>query len=165
MKKSFVRRSLNRILALVARFAPGATTLRPFLHKLRGVRIVGQVFIGDDVYLENEYPECIEIHEGAQICLRSTLIAHTRGSGRIVIEKDAFIGAHALLSTTVGNTLVIGEGAVVVAATVVTASIPPRTLFGSAKAKALGKVTIPFTINTPYRTFLSGIRPLDQGKR
>ena len=46
----------------MARFLPGSTSLRPFLHKLRGVRIQGDVFIGDDVYIENEYPECIEIH-------------------------------------------------------------------------------------------------------
>ena len=59
-KKNLLRRIANRILGLVARWAPGATTVRPFLHRLRGVRITGRVFIGDDVYMENEYPECIE---------------------------------------------------------------------------------------------------------
>ena len=97
MKKSVVRRVFNRILGVLARFAPGATSLRPFLHRLRGVRITGRVFIGDDVYVENEYPECIELHDGAQICLRSILIAHTRGSGRIVIGKDAFVGTNCVL--------------------------------------------------------------------
>ena len=92
MNKTALRRVLNRVLGMVARFAPGATSLRPFLHKLRGVRITGRVFIGDDVYLENEYPEFIELREGAQICVRSILITHTRGPGRIIVGKDAFLG-------------------------------------------------------------------------
>ena len=162
MKKSFTRRAANRMLALIARFAPGATSLRPRLHRLRGVQITGKVFIGDDVYLENEYPDRIEIHDGAQICLRSILIAHTRGPGRIVIGKDVFVGAGSLLSAAVGETLTIGEGAVIVAGSVVTSSVPAHTLFGNQKAKPLGKVTIPFTMETSYRKFLSGIRPLDK---
>jgi acetyltransferase-like isoleucine patch superfamily enzyme len=162
MKKSLVRKLSNRILALIARFSPGATSLRPFLHKLRGVRITGKVFIGDDVYLENEYPECIEIHDGAQIALRSTLIAHTRGPGRIVIGKDVFIGANSLISVTAGDTLNIGEGSVIVALSVVASSVPSHTLFGNQKARALGKVTIPLTMTTSYRKFLSGLRPLDK---
>ena len=70
--KSIIRGSANRILHLIARFGPGATTFRPYLHKLRGVKIYGNVFIGDDVYLENEYPEAVEIHDGAGIALRET---------------------------------------------------------------------------------------------
>lgn len=162
MKKSLFRRSANRILALIARFAPGSTSVRPFLHKLRGVRIYGHVFIGDDVYLENEYPECIEIHDGAQICLRSILIAHTRGPGRIVIEKDVFIGANALISVSVGETVTIGEGSVIAASSIVSSSVPSHALFGSQKSRVLGKVTVPFTMNTSHREFISGLRPLDK---
>ena len=162
MKKSFVRHGTNRVLALIARFGPGATSLRPFLHKLRGVQITGRVFIGDDVYLENEYPERIEIHDGAQICLRSTLIAHTRGAGRIVVEKNVFIGANSLLSTSFGETLIVGEGAVIAASSVITANVPSHTLVGMQKAKPLAKLTVPLTMDTPYRKFVSGIRPLDR---
>ena len=77
--KSFARRVCNRLLHQLARSLPGASSLRPFLHRLRGVKIHGKVYIGDDVYLENEYPECIEIHDEVQIGLRTTVIAHTRG--------------------------------------------------------------------------------------
>jgi len=66
MHKSLLRRMINRILHLIAQFAPGSTSFQPFLHKLRGVTIHGRVFIGDQVYLENEYPEMVEIHEGFQ---------------------------------------------------------------------------------------------------
>lgn len=56
-RKTLLRRLLHRMLHILARFLPGAISLGPFLHKLRGVKIEGAVFIGNDVYLENEYPE------------------------------------------------------------------------------------------------------------
>lgn len=160
MKKSAVRRVLNRILGILARFAPGATSFRPFLHKLRGVRISGRVFIGDDVYMENEYPECIEVHDGAQICLRSILIAHTRGSGRIIIEKDAFVGANCVLTAPPGVTVTVGEGAVIATSSVIASDVPAHTLVGSVKAHPLAKATVAFTMQTPYDKFLAGLRPL-----
>lgn len=160
MKKSAARRISNRILGMLARFAPGATSLRPFLHKLRGVRITGRVFIGDDVYLENEYPDCIELHDGAQICLRSILIAHTRGPGRIVIGKDAFVGANSVLVASPGATLTIGEGAVITTSSVVASDVPAHTLVGNEKARPLARATVPLTMETPFDRFLAGLRPL-----
>ena len=62
MKKSLGRRIINRTLHLIAQYSPGATGFRPFIHKLRGVKILGDVFIGDQVYLENEYPHRVELH-------------------------------------------------------------------------------------------------------
>lgn len=144
---------------MLARFSPGATTLRPFLHRLRGVKIKGRVFIGDDVYIENEYPECIELSEGAQICLRSTLIAHTRGPGRIVIGKNAFLGASCVVTAPMGKTLTIGEGAVVTTCAVIASSVPPYTMVGNEKAKRLAIVTVPLAMDTPYESFLAGLRP------
>ena len=160
MSKTIVRRSMNRIIGIVARFVPGATSLRPFLHRLRGVRITGRVFIGDDVYLENEFPECIEIHDGAQIALRSILLAHTRGPGRIVIEKDAFIGANCVVTASPGATLTIGEGAVIATSSVVSGDVPPHTLVGGSKAKPVARVTVPLAMTTSYDDFLGGLRPL-----
>ena len=160
MKKSALRRVWNRILGMLARFAPGATSFRPFLHKLRGVRITGRVFIGDDVYLENEYPECIEVHDGAQICLRSILIAHTRGSGRIVIGKDAFVGANCVLTAPPGVTVTVGEGAVITTSSVIASDVPAHTLVGCEKAKPLALATVAFTMYTPYDRFLAGLKPL-----
>jgi heptaprenylglycerol acetyltransferase len=151
---------VNRVLALLARFLPGATTLRPFLHRLRGVHISGRVFIGDDVYIENEYPECIELDDGAQICLRSILIAHTRGPGRITIGKNAFLGANCVITASPGKILTIGDGAVVSTCSVIGSSVPPYTMVGNEKAKWLARVTVPLTMGTSYHAFLSGLRPL-----
>ena len=164
MKKSVARRVLNRILGMLARFAPGATSFRPFLHKLRGVRITGRVFIGDDVYIENEYPECIEIHDGAQIALRSILIAHTRGPGRIVVERNAFIGANCVVATSPGKILTIGEGAVIATSSVIGSSVRAFTLVGNEKVKTLASVTVPLTIETSFDSFLAGLRPLKRNE-
>lgn len=139
---------------------PGATSFRPFLHRLRGVKISGRVFIGDDVYIENEYPECIELCEGAQICLRSILIAHTRGPGRIVVGKNAFLGANCVVTAPVGRTLTIGEGAVVTTSSAIGANVPAHTMVGNERAKSLATVTVPLAMDTPYEEFLAGLRAL-----
>jgi acetyltransferase-like isoleucine patch superfamily enzyme len=159
-KKSMLRRIANRLLAFAAVCAPGATSLRPFLHRMRGVKITGKVFIGDDVYLENEYPECIELHEGAQICLRSTLVAHMRGPGRIVLAKNAFIGANTVITASPGRTITVGEGAVVTALSVISSDVPAGTLFGMERARPLARATVPLTMETSYEQFMVGLRSL-----
>ena len=160
MEKHIVRRIANRLLAAAARFGPGATSLRPYLHRLRGVRITGRVFVGDDVYIENEYPECVELEDGVQICLRSVLIAHTRAVGRIVIKKNVFVGVGCIIIAVPGRTLTIGEGAVITAASVVSTDVPPGILFGMDKAKPLAQVRVPLTMDTDYERFVAGLRPL-----
>jgi serine acetyltransferase len=157
---SFPRRVSNRVFHVLARFLPGATSLRPFLHRLRGVKVAKGVFIGDEVYLDNEYPEAIELREGALIGLRSTIVAHTRGAGRVVIGKNAVLGAGTLITCSGGQSLEIGEGAVIGAGSVVANSIPPFTLCGSPRVKVLATVTVPFTLETSYQDFLRGLRPL-----
>ncbi len=148
----------NRFLHVLARFLPGATSVRPFLHKLRGVQINGKVFIGDDVYLENEHPDCVEINDEAIVGLRSTLIAHTRGAGKIVIERQAVLGAGCLIICAVGQRLVIGEGSVVGAGSVVTRSVPPRTLCSGPRAEVIAEVTVPLTMEADYNKFVAGLR-------
>jgi acetyltransferase-like isoleucine patch superfamily enzyme len=160
MNKTLPRRMFNRILHLMARFLPGSTNLRPFLHRLRGVKIYGKVFIGDDVYLENEYPECVEIHDGASIGLRSTIVAHTLHPGKIVIEKLAVITTGCLIVCPPRKTLTIGEGAVVSAGSTVQNDIPPYTLCGAPRIKAFAKITVPFTLDVEHEKFTRGLKPI-----
>src|SRR5690242_15104561 len=105
MKKSILRGWVNRWLHLVARLVPLGLPTRVRLHRLRGVAIGSDVFIGDEVYLENEYPECIEIGDGAQISMRAMLLAHTRGPGRIVIGPEAYIGPGCIIIAASGRTV------------------------------------------------------------
>src|SRR5580658_4290116 len=103
MSKGPLKQLIGRILHLMARFVPGSMSLRPSLHRLRGVKIGKNVFIGDEVYLENEYPEQVEIQDGVQISIRVTILAHTRGPGRIILEKDSYIGPHVVVVTSAGK--------------------------------------------------------------
>ncbi len=163
MEKSLFRRGFNRVLHLGARFLPGCVTLRPFLHKLRGVVIRGRVFIGEEVYLENEYPECVEINDGAQIALRATVIAHFRGTGRVVIGKNVWIGPHSIITASrPGQILTLGEGAVVAAGCVVTKDVPPHTLVGGVPARPLAFARVPMTLTTRYEDFQGGLTPVSE---
>ena len=159
-KKSILRRTANRFLHICARVLPGATTVRPLLHRIRGVKIAGGVFIGDEVYLENEYPECIEIHEGVQIGIRTIILAHIRGTGRIVIEKDVWIGPNCVISTSPERELRIGEGAVIGPASVITMSIPAKAFYAPERAKHIANVEVPLTSEVSYSTFLRGLVPI-----
>jgi acetyltransferase-like isoleucine patch superfamily enzyme len=157
-RKSFIRRSINRFLHLAARFGPGAMTLRPFLHKLRGVKINGRVFIGEEVYLENEYPEIIEINDEAQIALRTVIIAHLRGTGRVVIGRKVWIGTGSIIAAGPNQTLMIGDGSVLAAGCVVTKDVPPHTFVGGVPARPIAKVTVPMTVDTNYDDFKNGLQ-------
>ena len=139
---------------------PGCTSVRPFLHKLRGVKIYGTVFIGDQVYLENEYPEMVEIHDGAQIVLRSIIMCHFRGTGRVVIESNAWIGPNCVITAPTGRTLTIGEGSVIAASSVVTRDVPKFTFVGGSPAKPISRITVPMTLHTSYEDFKKGLVPL-----
>jgi len=126
-KKILLRRGANRILHKLSRGAPGSTTLRPALHRLRGVAIGHNVFIGDEVYLENEFPELIEIGDGTAIGLRTVIMAHVGRpdlktgpvSGRVLIGKNVWIGAASFIGSAPGTSVTIGDGAVISACSVI----------------------------------------------
>ena len=144
----------------MARFLPGSTSLRPFLHRLRGVKIHGRVFIGDDVYLENEFPEHVEIRNGAAILLRSTIIAHTNGPGKLTIEENVLIGAGCTVVCSPGQRLTIGHGSVISAGSVVQHSIPAETLCAGPRIQAVARITVPYNLAPSHRDFVRGLKPL-----
>jgi acetyltransferase-like isoleucine patch superfamily enzyme len=151
--------SLNRILHALARIPPGATSLRPALHRLRGVKIGEGVFIGEDVYLQNEYPEAVEIGSGTEIGLRSVLIGHFRGPGRIVIGKDVWVGACTFISSASGRTLTIGDGAVIGACSVITTDVPAKAVVKPPEPLRVGTANLPLPKARSYGHFLLGLRP------
>ena len=160
MKKGRARRVLNRLLHFFARHGPGSTGLRPRLHRLRGVKIGKDVFIGDEVYLENEYPEAVEIQDGVQISVRAMIIAHTRGPGTVVIERDAFIGPNAMIISSGGRMLRIGEGAVIGAGVVVTRDVAPHMYIANDTAKAVATARVPLSKATNIEDFVRGLVPV-----
>lgn len=159
--KFILRRVTNRLFHVLARTCPGATTLRPALHRLRGMKVGRQVFIGDGVYLDNEYPECIEIHDNVQISVQAILIAHTRGPGRLIIERAAFIGPNCVIVCGARRILKIGEGAVIGAGAVVTKSVPPGLFISPPSPEPRSRVGVPLPLAKTMDEFWAGLKPLD----
>jgi acetyltransferase-like isoleucine patch superfamily enzyme len=152
---------LGRLLHRIASAAPGGGSLRPWLHRLRGVKMGKNVWISQFVYLDELHPEDISIGNNCTIGLRTSIFCHfywgprrPRSNGRVTIEQNVFIGPHCVILPNVR----IGEGAVIKAGTVVSRNVPPRTFWGSPAADSLGVVTVPLTSEHAYDEFLRGVR-------
>ena len=159
--KWLIRQAVNRILHIIAQFAPGATSLRVSLHKLRGVKVKGRIWISSGVYIDDGYPETVELHDDVVLGVRTVLISHFRTASKgIVIEKHAFIGACCVIMPNVR----IGEGAVVAAMSLVNKDVPPYTLVGGVPAKPIAKVTYPLGIKGSEDKFREGLMPLEGAK-
>ena len=163
LKKSTLRRVVNRLLNVAARLSPGATTLRPMLHRARGVKIGRGVFIGDDVYIDGEFPEVIEIHDGAAISIRAMIIAHNKGPGSVVIGRDAFIGPQAVVICSGGKLLRIGEGAVIGAGCVVSRNVAPRSVVVPAPTQLVGHAAVSLAAAKTIEEFWAGLKPARGG--
>jgi|SRR5829696_1180578 len=124
MAEKLGRGIANRLLQEIAKVAPGARTLRPRLHRARGVKIGEGVWIGYDTVLETAHPDLITIEDGVSVGMRATIIGHFRETTGVRLERDAFIGPGVVILPNV----VVGHGAVVTAGSVVTKSIPPMTV-------------------------------------
>ena len=131
MRKNIFRRFFNRLLHTFARSLPGATTLRPVLHRWRGVKIGRQVFI-----------------------------AHTRGAGKIIIGKNAYLGPNTVLITSSGRTLKIGEGAVIGAGMVITSDVAPQMFIPPQPARAVARATVPLATADNMEDFIRGLVPV-----
>src|SRR5205809_4950311 len=126
----------NRLLQMLARTAPGATTWRVRLHRWRGVKIGRRVWIGYDAVIETSYPHLVTIGDRSTIGIRATIIAHNREQRGVVIEEDVTIGAGAIVLPNV----TIGRGAIINAGSVVSKSVPPKTMMQGNTAKTLAIV-------------------------
>lgn len=155
MDEPVLKGAKNRILSTIGRNMPGARSLRVYLHRARGIKIGKNVFIGEDVLLETQYPELITIGNNVIISMRVTIIAHFRGLFNATIEDDVFIGPGAIILPNV----TIGRGAVVTAGSVVSTSVPEMTIVQGNPAVAIAKCGVPLT-QVSYKKFLINLRPL-----
>ena len=156
-----------RSLQYFALYVPGASSVRPFLHRLRGVHIGENCFIGTDVIIETEHPEKIFIDSNVAISIRTTFIAHFRGGlgidefekdkYSIKVEKNVFIGPGCIILPHV----TIGEGSVISAGSVVTASVPPKTLVQGNPAKPVATCGVPlYPDSYSYADFIKNLKPI-----
>jgi acetyltransferase-like isoleucine patch superfamily enzyme len=150
------RGTWNRLLQLLARAAPGEESLRPMLHRARGVKIGKGVRIGYDVVLETARPDLISIGDGVSIGMRVTIIAHFKETRGVKIGREVFVGPGAIILPNV----IIGDGAVIKAGTVVSQSIPPFTVVQGNPAVPVAKCEMPLRQNITLKAFSRGIKPL-----
>jgi acetyltransferase-like isoleucine patch superfamily enzyme len=148
----------NRLLQMVARVAPGASTLRVRLHRWRGVKIGNGVWIGYDAVIETSKPQLVTIGDEAVIGIRTTVIAHFREVKGVTIEAKASIGPGAIIMPGV----TIGQGAVVTAGSVVTRSVPPMTVVQGNPAKVVARNGVALLPDVSLAQFTASLRPLEK---
>ena len=147
----------NRLLQQLAMSVPGGSNVRIALHRLRGVNIGKDVWIGHEVLIETAYPGLVTIGDRVVIGIRSTIVAHFQEVRGVRIEDDVYIGACAVILPGI----TIGQGAVVSAASVVTASVPPMTLVQGNPARRVARCGIPLGLKTSRAEFVKRLKKLD----
>jgi serine acetyltransferase len=146
----------NRILQALARHAPGATSWRVWLNRWRGVHIGQDVWIGYDAIIETSRPDLVTIRDRATVQIRATIIAHFREQEGVVIEEDATVGPGAIVLPNV----TIGHGSIVTAGSVVTKSVPPKTMVQGNPARPIATVEIPLRMDVSLKQFSKGLRSI-----
>jgi acetyltransferase-like isoleucine patch superfamily enzyme len=158
--EGFFRGLKNRFLQALARHVPGATTLRVWLNRWRGVQIGRDVWIGYDAIIETSRPELVTIRDRATVQIRATIIAHFREQLGVVIEEDATVGPGAIVLPNV----TIGRGSIVAAGSVVTKSVPPKTMVQGNPARAIATVESPLRMDVSLKEFSRGLRPIRESR-
>jgi acetyltransferase-like isoleucine patch superfamily enzyme len=160
----------NRALQLAALYSPGGDTLRPMLHRRRGVKIGRRTWVGFDTLIEPSYPHRVEIGDRVAIGIRVLILAHFAHLGRnresasgevddrvsVRIEDDVFIGPGAIIMPNV----TIGHGAVVTSGSVVTRSVAPLTMVQGNPAQPIARCGVPLGLDTPIKEFYGRLTPI-----
>jgi acetyltransferase-like isoleucine patch superfamily enzyme len=117
------------------------------MHRMRGVNIGEDVYIGYNVLLDRLHPELITIGDYAKIGDWCIFSAHTRGSlttrqAYPRTEKPIKIGRGVCINSrcTVTQGVEIGENSMIEVGSVVTRNIPPNSLAMGYPAKVVIKL-------------------------
>jgi acetyltransferase-like isoleucine patch superfamily enzyme len=127
--------------------------LRPWIWKLTGVKIQGNVSIAYDVYYDVNLARNIFIEDGVWIAPRVTLLCHRRDMtnyyvgddynklpyiyGNIILKKGCSIGIGSIIMPGV----TVGVGAIIGAGSIVTKDVPDWTIAVGNPAKVIKVIT------------------------
>jgi acetyltransferase-like isoleucine patch superfamily enzyme len=162
----------NRVLQLAALYSPGGDSIRPMLHRRRGVKIGRRTWVGFDTLIEPSYPHRVEIGDRVAIGIRVLILAHFAHLGRnresasgelddrvsVRIEDDVFIGPGAIIMPNV----TIGHGAVITSGSVVTRSVAPLTMVQGNPAQPIARCGVPLGLDTPVKEFYRHLTPIER---
>ena len=158
----------NRLLQILVRYAPGAMTVRVWMHRQRGVHIGEGCFISTDALIETSKPHLVWIGDRVDIGVRAMILAHFRGGIKadrkefeaetisVRIEDDVTIGAGAIILRNV----TVGRGSVVTAGSVVSRSVPPLTMVSGNPAKPVARCGVSMSQATSIWEFYKQLRPI-----
>lgn len=131
------RAILNRFVHCVARYWPMFPGMRASLHRLRGVKVGRDVFIGAEVFIDDAEPDLVVLEDGVTLIARAAVIAHgyypihlqkyfaeAQQRRGVTVRRGAYVGFGAIVlpGVTIGEEAVVGAGAIV------TRDVPPRSL-------------------------------------
>jgi len=139
----------NYLLQGIAKHIPW-TGLCTSLHRLRGVKMGKNVYIGTEVRIDLIFPHLVTIEDEVTISDRVYILAHSKPNvyhkdaleayaapvTPVRIGKGVFIGTGAIILPGV----TIGEGSVVGAGAVVNKDVPPDTFVAGIPARAIKKL-------------------------
>jgi acetyltransferase-like isoleucine patch superfamily enzyme len=143
-----IKKFLLRLLHHPARhcFPSG---VRIFFHRLRGVNIGKNVYLGIDVHIDDDNPDLVTIEDGVFLTAECILMTHKRDlinyhfgdwiGEQEFIRKPILIkkGAHIGIGSIIMPGVTIGEGAIVAAGAVVTKDVPPYSLVAGVPARII----------------------------
>lgn len=156
MQENALKGIKNRLLALLASSLPGGFKLRGALHRMRGVKMGSNVWIGHGALIETAYPERVTLGNDVIIGIRATILAHFQETMGVTIRDEVYVGACAVILPGV----TIGEGAVISAGSVVTSSVPPMTVVQGNPAKRIARCGIPLRLDTSRAEFMRHLKSL-----
>lgn len=149
--KKPIKRLIGKLLQFIARKTPFLPPrLRGFIQLCRGVKFseFTTVFVGENVYFDDMYPELISvgrnviITEGTKIlahfvdgrCDRTSDAPYQFYKGRVEIGDYVFIGMNVVIAQPVK----IGNGALIGANAVVTKDVPENAVMVGVPARQVG---------------------------
>jgi len=132
------------ILNVLARNFVPYSGIRVYLQKKRGVKIGKNVAITEEIFFDELFPHLITIEDNAAIAPQALILTHTRPpinhkdvqdsyAAPVIIKEGAWIATRA----TILPGVVVGEGAIVGACSLVKNDVPPNTFVGGVPAKVL----------------------------
>jgi acetyltransferase-like isoleucine patch superfamily enzyme len=153
-ERSIAPRGLLRILAqkVLHQWARGCipAALRLRLYRAMGVAIGRNVFVGLDTWLDDQFPELIEIEDDVTISFRVTVVVHDDARRMNAVIPGALDGTVAPVRLCRGCYLgaccvilpgvTVGERAVVGAGAVVTRDVPPGKIVLGVPARVVRDV-------------------------